>query len=304
MDIKLPYGLRDGQLVTIDEVDRGLSCNCVCPTCNNKLIARKGDIKEHHFAHYKSEDCDKGIETATHIISKEFIKEAESIATPAIYFPRTKAIIFDEARVPIDDVILEKKLGSIVPDIVIRTKNKILLIEINVTHGVDWYKYNKIKELNLPVIEIFAGHLIKRMYSEKKYFLQDKDYRSELIDEVTNKRWVNNPRADRVIQRIKTELKQNYCEQKEIKYLSFDYDYLNYVDNCPLDKKIWKGGVNKGKTFANVDTDCEGCPFNIDIEYKTLKFKDGYKKDVPKRLFCAGYLDMDLTRLITKLKDQ
>jgi len=302
MDIKLPYGLREGKLVTIDDVESGLKCDCICPSCKQKLIARKGDINEHHFAHYSGEDCNTGIETATHILSKEFIKEAGHIATPAIYFPKTKAIIIDEAIVAIDDITLESRIGSIVPDIVIKSRSKILLVEINVTHGIDWRKNHIIKELKLPAIEILAGHLIKKMYADKRYLLQDKDYKTEIIEEVTNKRWVNNPRADKLIAKIKNELKQNYCEEKAIKYLNFDDNFLNYVDNCPLEKKTWKGGINKGKSFANVDNDCYNCPFNIEIQYQTVKLKR-YKKEVPKVLFCAGYIDRDFARLITTLKD-
>lgn len=304
MEIKLPYGLRDEKLLTIEEVESGLKCNCFCPTCKKRLIARKGKIKEHHFAHDKGDDCGQGLETATHIISKEFIKDAEYFTTPPIYFPNTKVVIVEESRVPIDSVTLESKVGSIVPDIVIKSGGKELLVEITVTHGVDFEKYHKIKNMKLPAIEIMAGHLIKRMYSEKKYFLTDTDYKTELIDDWTHKRWINNPRADKLIEKITKDLKVNYCEQKEIKYLKFDYDYINYVDKCPLNKRQWKGGKNIGQPYTNIHSDCSQCKFNLDIEHKTLKFKDGFTKEVPNRLFCSGYMELDYSDLIKKLRDQ
>ena len=48
--MKLPYGLLDGNFVHISEVHSGRT-NVHCPYCNKNLIAKKGKIKRHHFAH-------------------------------------------------------------------------------------------------------------------------------------------------------------------------------------------------------------------------------------------------------------
>ena len=61
MDIKLPFGLQNGKLVDISFVESGLACNCVCPCCKQQLVAKKGNIKGHHFAHHNKEDCKGGI---------------------------------------------------------------------------------------------------------------------------------------------------------------------------------------------------------------------------------------------------
>ena len=34
--------LKEGKLVYIDDVERGLKCGCTCPACGEALIARKG----------------------------------------------------------------------------------------------------------------------------------------------------------------------------------------------------------------------------------------------------------------------
>ncbi|WHY77279.1 competence protein CoiA family protein [Neobacillus sp. WH10] len=69
MKFKLPYGLKDGKLVHISDVEKGLKCECVCPACNHPLIARKGEKTAHHFAHYNGSECAKSVETALHSIS-------------------------------------------------------------------------------------------------------------------------------------------------------------------------------------------------------------------------------------------
>ena len=51
-NLLIPYGLAaDGRLIHIADVPRGLACNATCPNCKAALVARKGRIKQHHFAH-------------------------------------------------------------------------------------------------------------------------------------------------------------------------------------------------------------------------------------------------------------
>lgn len=52
-EVLIPYAKRisDGRLVTIDEVESGLACNCICDGCGAPMVARKGKEKAHHFGH-------------------------------------------------------------------------------------------------------------------------------------------------------------------------------------------------------------------------------------------------------------
>ena len=40
----------EGKMVHVDSVSRGLRCECTCPNCHEKLLARHGDEREHGFA--------------------------------------------------------------------------------------------------------------------------------------------------------------------------------------------------------------------------------------------------------------
>ena len=93
MDIKLPYGFRDGILVSIDQVEKGLACNCYCPNCNSKLIARKGEVRYPHFSHYKNVDCGWNGESVIHKISKEIIAKARFIKLPRLFFSSPPNIV-------------------------------------------------------------------------------------------------------------------------------------------------------------------------------------------------------------------
>lgn len=71
--MKNPYGIKDGNLVTVDDVDQGLACGCACPACDAPLEAHKGNIKSHYFKHYNGEDCGYGLESAAHLFAKNCI---------------------------------------------------------------------------------------------------------------------------------------------------------------------------------------------------------------------------------------
>ncbi|MFK7983554.1 MAG: GIY-YIG nuclease family protein [Saprospiraceae bacterium] len=48
--MKLPFGIYQGKFVHISEVNSGRTI-ILCPYCQQKLMAKKGRIKRHHFAH-------------------------------------------------------------------------------------------------------------------------------------------------------------------------------------------------------------------------------------------------------------
>ncbi|MDD5765192.1 MAG: hypothetical protein PHW79_02900 [Candidatus Marinimicrobia bacterium] len=71
--IKVPYAERDGQLIHISRVERGLACRCVCPVCKTAVIARKGKKLRHHFSHHSIGNCTA--ETVLHYIAKILVFE-------------------------------------------------------------------------------------------------------------------------------------------------------------------------------------------------------------------------------------
>lgn len=70
-ELLIPYALKDGRIVHVDSVDRGRACDCICPACNGLLVARKGDIRVHHFAHDMYAICNG--ESALHATAKHLL---------------------------------------------------------------------------------------------------------------------------------------------------------------------------------------------------------------------------------------
>ena len=171
MTLKVPYGEKDGHLVHIDKVPSGLACNCVCPVCHGRLIARKGDTNTHHFAHHHDANCDG--ETLLHHLGKRLLYSRISLA-----ISRKEAIPFlwrcrecqdvheGDLTEMATTVALEESLGKIQPDVTIfgQERKPRVLVEVVVTHEPEpiVWNYADQNDTNMVVFRITEndlGHL-------------------------------------------------------------------------------------------------------------------------------------------------
>lgn len=88
MELRNPFGLRDGQIVMIEDIQKtenGLNCKCFCPACNEPFIARMGDRKRHHFAH-SGQGCDEinAYMTGMYMLLKEYLDKHNFIYVPPV----------------------------------------------------------------------------------------------------------------------------------------------------------------------------------------------------------------------------
>lgn len=188
------------------EKDRGMACNCICASCRRPLIAKLGRGKRiRHFAH-KSEgvpilDCSaqKANESGLHKMAKELICQSGYINLPAIKISsrrdsnrneddpaQCKDLIFlPKTQLPFSRAETEIPFQGFIPDICIYTKKDRFLIEIAVTHYTDKKKYDRIKQANLPTIEIDISDFLKNAESFSKEHL-----RQALIESVEHKKWI------------------------------------------------------------------------------------------------------------------
>ena len=152
---KMTYALKDGQLVSIDDVESGLACNCICPACHQKLIARKGKIRVHHFKHETNSSCDYAYETSLHFMAKEIFQNASSFAVPELKFGKLNPLILENAQeIRIKNVYIEQNSKHVKPDVIIEDFNNVkYFIEIYVTHKIDNEKLERIKKEAVNTLE-------------------------------------------------------------------------------------------------------------------------------------------------------
>lgn len=219
-EIRLAFGLKDGKIVHIDELtekERGLSCGCVCPSCAAPLQAKLGLKNRHHFSH-TSQNCssDIAIQTALHILAKEIIAQKREMLFPAISLEYKNSSYYSykyikdvpkciklksERYIKCDNVFLEKKISSIVPDVIFVVGENSCIIEIAVTHFVDENKRQKIKDMGLPAIEID----LSECYGKD---LCREELESKILNSSNNRRWLYYPNFEGLIQRAELKYKE------------------------------------------------------------------------------------------------
>lgn len=77
-----------GRVASIHEVPNGLACNCNCPSCGARLVAKQGAESAWHFAHYGVTPCATGYETALHLAAKQLIADASTLQLPPCWIAR------------------------------------------------------------------------------------------------------------------------------------------------------------------------------------------------------------------------
>ncbi len=158
--VGLAFGLRpDGSIVTIGEVASGKACDCVCPACGEDLVAKKGERITDHFAHKASGagGCGLGIETNAHLWAKAVLGELKQIHLPSIEgkIGDRKHQTHKGRSYVFADAVLEKRLGEIVPDVVlVAADGRRLIVEVLVTHACDAEKIAKIRAGAVSAIEV------------------------------------------------------------------------------------------------------------------------------------------------------
>ncbi len=87
--IPFAYLASTHELIDVADVPSGKNCQCYCPSCKIPLIAKKGDIKDWHFAHDSQfidkeqiEPCDFSWAVAVKMMLKQLLIEGVEILLP------------------------------------------------------------------------------------------------------------------------------------------------------------------------------------------------------------------------------
>lgn len=221
------------ELVSIEEVDRGLACDCTCPQCGDPMIARQGDIRAWHFAHANESECPGGAETALHLAAKTILQRNRALQLPGLHVIETATAedgrtstaerVLPERKVSFVWVILEQQIEDIRADVCgMITPNDGMLIEIAVTHVVDETKREKLRNLRVHALEI---HLDAWLHEAWTWSLLEE----EVVDAMQNKEWLYHSDEER----LRLEALQEARQELEPDQLPTDTP----TTNQPLDQK-------------------------------------------------------------------
>lgn len=239
--------LKNGNLISINEVKSGLKCDCFCPVCNSQLVARKGKIKVHHFAHYNSNECESYGESMLHLLAKKIIEENKYIMVPS--FSVKTGDYSEKKKIKFEKVSVERDFKDIRPDIIAwKDSSSFCFIEITVTHGIEEDKLLKIKNYNISTLEINLSdyynsnrlfdylefqNLILNNLSYYKRWIYDKNENKNL------KKHLDYLEKCRVEYENKQERKREYFFKNNIIGILWENDYGNLTGDLLLDNDIF-----------------------------------------------------------------
>jgi hypothetical protein len=212
---QIPFGLKNGTMVGVSEVDSGLACDCVCPSCHRRLQAKKGQKVSHYFSHDPSEGtkaCKAAFETSIHLMAKQIITEEGCALFPVLSIKvmqadisgnshEEKGLVEEKSLKRFDRVIPEKGLDDIRPDIIAYQGTVPFLIEVAVTHFADSEKKKRIRAKSLHAIEIDL--------SKVNYTITKDELRQLIVEKDDNKKWLSNPAVIQIRQQLTAKLDES-----------------------------------------------------------------------------------------------
>lgn len=194
------------------EVPLGKRCGCICPACEDELIARHetNGHKTPHFSHDSGADCAKGLETAVHLAAKQLIEQEKLLFLPKVEatlekangfgeIHRRKRVLVEGGLKAMDSVRIEVQLGPIRPDLIaVPVGQSEICVEIAVTHFVDSDKLARVRETGMALVEIDL--------SAHRRFTWD-SLREALLTGSAPREWRYHPEIDAITTSWEEELK-------------------------------------------------------------------------------------------------
>lgn len=248
MEKRTRFGLRDGEIVHITELDtseRGLKCQCVCPKCHGDLIAKMGKVQTWHFAHAHNEDCFGSDETALHLLAKKILVEEKVLKIPNLSIgvfldPKVGYCLFDEWKsnqqvlksyyINFKHDRCEYNHGPYYLDYAGVVNGQLFAIEIYITHEVDEEKIDYLRATGIPCVEIDLGwaYHYPDEYSYKKF-------KKALIEGLEYKIWLSKPRL--WLKNFKAKTLKSYYDQRA-KYIAAEKKRIERQEQEEIDRKI------------------------------------------------------------------
>jgi len=208
----IPFGLKGDRMVEVSEVATGLACNCVCPACAQRLVAKKGLARVHHFAHVASEViCAYGAETAIHRMAKQCLLDAGRIFVPGLLCEEAATdddgieLVESEAvceaeKLFFDSMLLEETFDNFRPDVIGWLADQPLLIEIAVRHPVGRDKAEQLACAQVACVEIDLSKV------DPATITLD-ELRRLVLDERRTKHWISHPKVAAIREGLRAVLR-------------------------------------------------------------------------------------------------
>lgn len=196
----LPFAERrtDGLLVSPEEVERGLACDCTCPGCGHSVVARQGTEKVWHFAHHRAPMCTDGYQKSVHELAKQLLRDRKELLVPSLEamvsandahgrLLEERELVFESKSVPLDECRATVKLDDVTADVLGRLREHEVLVEVTVFHRLMPDKEARLVATGIPSLEIDLS-VFKSVQATRK------GIEEALFKDNGNRRWLFHPK--------------------------------------------------------------------------------------------------------------
>lgn len=213
-ELKLTYGKdSNGRLVHVDEVQRGLACECVCPGCGAQLVARKGERKQHHFAHANGADCAGARMTALHMLAQQILEKEKQVMLPNYSNGREQHACKCQSFKTITlEEVCKDETSRRRPDCIGRPfkNDKSLWIEIFCCNPISKEREDDIKRRKQYCIEINLSDLLNTQFTEE-------DVKKRLLTNREDRKWVCHPEWDERARIVKADENDERLQEEHVR---------------------------------------------------------------------------------------
>ncbi|WP_271273198.1 competence protein CoiA family protein [Aliamphritea hakodatensis] len=225
---KVPFALQKetNKYVGVHEVERGLKCECICPSCKTPLSARKGNVNTWHFSHatrgtsdQTDKDCEFSFFVSVTQMAKQIFAESktEKLHVPSYLYDvedrhpihqcriSREILITPASDIEIGECVIEGRVGRHQADVVIHVgtyqlvvglshKHKAFLIDPELLDGIETGVINIDLTGTLKIFSEMNGQ------TEKSFKSLLREY---LLIELDSKEWLYHSRQDAMITRAR-----------------------------------------------------------------------------------------------------
>lgn len=289
-----------------------------CPTCDGKMLARKGNKIRNHFAHFPNNKCG-GPERVEHLLAKDILLKNNSLFLPiAKKNLNGKDYTKPSYIIKYKNPISEKWIDGFIPDIIISTDiYEMFIVEIMITHKSDYSKRKWIVQNNIPAIEIDCRNIMDLnpdiindyvLYRAPRKWLYSPELAKEIISDFDklNKKSINKEDNSKRMQELIIQ------SNNVIKLFNQISTNINDPDFTQIEKNniIYINNTESPFLFSNTYIGTLLKTYqNVDLVLRILKSKNGLKYQLNNELYmllikykkkdfsCIFYLKMILSKI-------
>jgi hypothetical protein len=263
----------------VASVEGGRKCMCICPSCRTPLIARKGNVKEWHFAHHSrnvktktKEKCEYSFSVSIRLMIRQLAQEGLKLRTPGLVdsllsqsdvsfeYKEIEFVVAKESLIDFEWIAVGTVFTGVEVDI-LGLVNRIPLAiyitypgrEVPAELATPETEYAAVLEIDLRGLEYLFSREVKGRHMQL--------LRNYLESSLDGKSWFYHPRAN--IAREKAQAKmEEWLSQREPK--PENKEYQGYDNNTYSDIK------HRNNDYKETKIDPFSVPKNEAKDFKCL----------------------------------